>query len=189
MVLPILAAAAARTAITAGKGAITTGKIAARAGKSTAEKGGALTKRTSPKKPASTQEMEWSKKLRRSRIDQYEKNEDDQNQNNHDKRIIPHSRIGHLAMKPLAMYMGLPSDFDKKTADKIRQIASRTLIGKTIGTLTKGIGSGPSDLFKRIFLVLGLVVLGPIMIIVLLPLSPLIFVFSMVSVVAMFMKR
>lgn len=61
--------------------------------------------------------------------------------------------------------------------------------GRIIGTLSKGLGLGISDIFKLVFLVLGLVILGPILIILFLPLSPIIFVFSLVSMVALFVRR
>ncbi|KKR78633.1 MAG: hypothetical protein UU22_C0017G0004 [Parcubacteria group bacterium GW2011_GWA2_40_8] len=61
--------------------------------------------------------------------------------------------------------------------------------GRIIGTLARGMDLGISDIFKLIFLILGLVVLSPLLIILFLPLSPLIFAFSLVSVIALFAKR
>ena len=61
--------------------------------------------------------------------------------------------------------------------------------GRIIGTLAKGMDLGISDIFKLIFLILGLVVLSPLLIILFLPLSPLIFAFSLISTVTLFVRK
>ncbi len=158
MVLPVLAATAARAAAAS--------RSAAAAGKASAQA-----------KKVSSLEQETMRRVAELNTSRRNDREREQTQHNYASDAARRKIRQKVTGKTITMLtggLGLPLGI----------FGSRI-----IGTLAKGMDLGISDLFKLVFLVLGLVILGPVLFIVFLPLSPLIFVFSLVSTVFLFVRR